>query len=59
MPGIFKPCLYKGRWLVDGGLLNAVPADVLLQKGADIIIAVCIEQEFNYAVEEKIKTEYY
>lgn len=44
IPGVFTPFNHKGRWLVDGGLLNPVPVDVLARKGADKIIAVCIEQ---------------
>ncbi|MBW2008447.1 MAG: patatin-like phospholipase family protein [Deltaproteobacteria bacterium] len=45
IPGIFNPARLDGRWLVDGGLLNPVPVDVLVQKGADFILAVCIEHE--------------
>ena len=43
IPAIFAPYLYQGRWMVDGGLLNPVPVDILEQKGADHIIAVCVE----------------
>ena len=43
VPGIFVPYLYRNRWMVDGGLLNPVPVNILEQKGADKIIAVCIE----------------
>ncbi len=43
IPAIFSPYRHKGRWMVDGGLLNPVPVDVLLRKGADMVIAVCIE----------------
>lgn len=43
IPAIFSPFKYKGRWMADGGLLNPVPVDVLLRRGADIVIAVCIE----------------
>ncbi|MCP4672196.1 MAG: cyclic nucleotide-binding domain-containing protein [Desulfobacula sp.] len=43
IPAIFSPHKYKGKWMVDGGLLNPVPVDVLLRKGADMVIAVCIE----------------
>ncbi len=44
IPGIINPARHNGRWLLDGGLLNPVPVDVLIQKGADIIIAVCVER---------------
>ncbi len=44
IPGIFQPFRYNGRWIVDGGLLNPVPVDCLIQKGADKVIAVCVEK---------------
>ncbi len=40
VPGIFTPAMLKGRALVDGGLLNPVPVDVVKKLGADYIIAV-------------------
>jgi len=43
IPAIFYPFRHQGRWMVDGGLLNPVPVDVLLRKGADMVIAVSIE----------------
>ncbi len=43
LPGIFVPHRYRNRWMVDGGLLNPVPVNILEQKGADKIIAVCVE----------------
>ncbi|MFO7884961.1 MAG: cyclic nucleotide-binding domain-containing protein [Desulfobacteraceae bacterium] len=43
IPAIFKPYLHNNRWMVDGGLLNPVPVNILEQKGADRIIAVCVE----------------
>jgi NTE family protein len=45
IPAIFCPYRHKGRWMVDGGLLNPVPVDVLEQKGADRVIAVCVENQ--------------
>lgn len=47
LPGIFVPYFYRGRWMVDGGLLNPVPVNILEQKGADKIIAVCIESQHD------------
>jgi predicted acylesterase/phospholipase RssA len=40
LPGIFKPVLVKGRYLVDGGLLNEVPVNVCRQMGAEYVIGV-------------------
>ena len=43
IPAVFYPFKHQGRWMVDGGLLNPVPVDVLVRKGADMVIAVSIE----------------
>jgi len=40
LPGIFQPVEIDGRVLLDGGLANQVPIDVLRSMGADIVIAV-------------------
>ena len=44
IPGIFKPVEHNGRMLVDGGMLNNLPVDVCRQMGADIVIAVDLQQ---------------
>ena len=42
LPGIFPP-VETGSWvLVDGGPMNNVPADVVRQMGADVVIAVSV-----------------
>ncbi|MEE9496146.1 MAG: cyclic nucleotide-binding and patatin-like phospholipase domain-containing protein [Desulfobacterales bacterium] len=48
IPGIFTPYYFNNRWFLDGGILNPIPTDVLIQKGADIVISVCIEHESNH-----------
>jgi len=40
IPGVFAPEEIDGRLLVDGGVLDNVPADVAREMGADIVIAV-------------------
>lgn len=40
IPGVFTPVNIDGRTLVDGGLVNNFPVDVLKEMGADIIIGV-------------------
>ncbi len=48
IPGVFVPVEREGRLLVDGGLVNNVPADVALKMGADAVIAVnCNESNQN------------
>ena len=44
IPGVFKPVEIDGQRLVDGGMLNNLPVDVCRQMGADIIIAVDLQQ---------------
>lgn len=45
IPGIFKPVNRGGVKLVDGGMLNNLPADVVKAMGADIIIAIDLQQD--------------
>ena len=40
IPGVFSPVKIDGKVLVDGGLVNNFPADVVHRMGADIIIGV-------------------
>jgi NTE family protein len=40
IPGIFTPLEMKGMRLVDGGVLNNLPVDVVSKMGAEVIIAV-------------------
>ncbi len=40
LPGVMVPVFGKGQVLVDGGVLNNLPVDVMSKKGAPVIIAV-------------------
>ena len=40
IPGVFSPVMIDDKVLVDGGLVNNFPADVLREMGADIIIGI-------------------
>ena len=44
IPGIFKPVKRDDYMLVDGGMLNNLPVDVCRAMGADIVIAVDLQQ---------------
>ena len=44
IPGIFKPVRLGDRLLVDGGMLNNLPVDVCRKMGADIVIAIDLQQ---------------
>lgn len=42
VPFVFSPVEWQGRVLVDGGILNNLPVDVVKAMGADIVIAINI-----------------
>lgn len=42
VPGVFEPVLEGEGVLVDGGLLNEVPADVVRRMGADVVLAISL-----------------
>ncbi|NLP50845.1 patatin-like phospholipase family protein [Bacillus sp. RO1] len=44
IPGIFVPEKVNGRLLVDGGVVDRVPASVAKEMGADIVIAIDVSQ---------------
>jgi NTE family protein len=40
VPGLFRPVLYDGRYLVDGSVVNPIPVSLCRAMGADIVLAV-------------------
>jgi len=46
VPAIFEPVAFHEYRLVDGGMLNNVPVDVVRNLGADIVIAVDVLPNF-------------
>ena len=44
-PGLFAPVPHKGRWLIDGGVVDPVPVGVARAMGADIVIAVNLDSQ--------------
>jgi NTE family protein len=40
IPALFTPVCWKGRYLVDGGLVNPVPVSLARLLGAEVVIAV-------------------
>jgi predicted acylesterase/phospholipase RssA/CRP-like cAMP-binding protein len=44
VPVLADPWYYQGRYFVDGGIVNPLPADVLRARGADIVIASSVIQ---------------
>jgi NTE family protein len=45
IPGVFKPVVINGQALIDGGMYNNLPVDVVRQMGADIVIAIDLTQK--------------
>lgn len=52
IPGVFSPVVINDMVLVDGGLVNNFPADVLKAMGADIIIGVEITKDQQFTTED-------
>lgn len=46
IPVVFKPVEIDGRLLVDGGLSRPIPADVVKNMGADVVIAVDVSAKW-------------
>jgi len=44
IPGMFKPVAMDTLMLVDGGMINNLPVDVMRRMGADIVIAIDLQQ---------------
>jgi predicted acylesterase/phospholipase RssA/CRP-like cAMP-binding protein len=44
IPFVAEPWHYQGRYLIDGGIVNPLPASVLRDRGADIVIASSVVQ---------------
>lgn len=44
IPGVFKPVRWDDVQLVDGGMMNNLPVDVVKAMGADIVIAIDLQQ---------------
>jgi predicted acylesterase/phospholipase RssA/CRP-like cAMP-binding protein len=42
LPGFATPICHSGQALIDGGLINNIPADVLVSKGCNFVIAVSV-----------------
>ncbi len=49
IPGLFTPHRYRGRTLVDGGLLNPIPISPTLRSMCDLTIAVNVNAGEPYA----------
>lgn len=52
-PLVFTPVHHQGRWLVDGGVVNNFPVDVVRQMGADRVLGVNVPPSVHIAPEHE------
>lgn len=45
VPGVVNPFFYQNKILVDGAVVDSVPAQILHEKGADLVLAVDLQHE--------------
>ena len=44
IPGIFPPFIYDGHFLIDGGMVNNIPGDLVLERGATYLVNVDLSE---------------
>jgi NTE family protein len=59
VPGVFPPVVWRDRELVDGGVLNNLPADVARSMGVDVVLAVDVAPIFGEPGEGEQHREYW
>lgn len=47
IPGYYYPAIFDDKLMVDGGVLDILPIDVTKKMGADVVIAVKVNQTFG------------
>ncbi len=52
LPLFFRPVHHQGRWLIDGGVLNNVPFDIVRAMGARHVVAVAIPPHARFELED-------
>lgn len=50
IPRFYEPVKWGNIYLVDGGVINNLPVDVVKDMGADIVIAIDLEQGRSYSL---------
>ena len=53
VPFVFAPIYHQGRWLVDGGVLNNLPVDVVCRMGAERILGVNVPPSLDLSLEDE------
>jgi NTE family protein len=52
LPPLFAPVRHQGRWLVDGGMLNNLPVDVVRRMGADRVLGIDVPARVSISPQE-------
>lgn len=47
LPTLFQPVSFQGHWLMDGGVSDNYPIDILKAKGVNYIIGVDVQEDLN------------
>lgn len=54
-PFVFSPVYHQGRWLVDGGVANNLPVDVVRHMGADRVLGVNTPSSFQLCLDREAR----
>jgi NTE family protein len=57
VPGVIEPYIIDGKELIDGGVLNPIPMDLVSRKDNDLMVAVNINATIPYQKKKKISFE--
>jgi NTE family protein len=57
VPIVFSPVYYQGRWLVDGGVLDNLPVDVVCRLGAERILGVNVPPCVDLSLDDEKKSQ--
>jgi len=57
IPGVFTPFNREETYLVDGGVVNPVPVDVVQAMGSDVVIAINLNYPYSLPPEESTEAE--
>lgn len=53
IPGIFSPLEKDSMLLIDGGIINNYPVDIVREMGADIVIGILVSPDYKTIVENR------
>ena len=54
IPGIFEPVEIRGRMLVDGSIVENVPAHAARELGADVVVAISLDAGLDFEAPHRI-----